>query len=242
MVSVALVILLVVSSTVGTENNSTEDENAGFCTTEKEACDGDTDEEKQKYEKIKWTDDKDYLIRDILDKADDEIVPNPTLAVDMFTEILKDHPQSGRGNYAIARTYQFLIWKTNSTEEKSELCKKTRSVLKDVLSFDVGEYIKTASAHLLLNIAERDCFDDKNEVIEALKFVNAYEPDGRYAIALCHDLFLEERYEEAVEQIDDVLSRKPVNFLLNLLKVEYEEEFRVFKKYLISVNHNESQR
>eukprot|EP00090_Calanus_glacialis_P034684 TRINITY_DN5853_c0_g1_i1.p1 TRINITY_DN5853_c0_g1~~TRINITY_DN5853_c0_g1_i1.p1 ORF type:complete len:535 (-),score=128.27 TRINITY_DN5853_c0_g1_i1:119-1723(-) len=219
MVPVGFVFLLFLTATLGSENNSTEEENEGFCTTEKESCDGDTDEEKQNYAKIKWTDDKDYLIREQLDKADDEIVPNPAVAVEMFNEILKDHPQSGRANYALARTYQFLIWKTNTTEEKSDFCEKTKTILRNVLSWsDLSEYLTTASAHLFLTIAEKDCFKSKSEGIEALQYIRAYEPDSRFAVVLCHDLFLEERYDEALEQIEDVLSRKPENFLLNILK------------------------
>ena len=241
MVPAGFVFLLFLTATLGSENNSTEEENEGFCTTEKESCDGDTDEEKQNYAKIKWTDDKDYLIREQLDKADDEIVPNPAVAVEMFNEILKDHPQSGRANYALARTYQFLIWKTNTTEEKSDFCKKTKTILRNVLSWsDLSEYLTTASAHLFLTIAEKDCFKSKSEGIEALQYIRAYEPDSRFAVVLCHDLFLEERYDEALEQIEDVLSRKPENFLLNILKVV----LLIFDlpNFFLPVNHYESKK
>ena len=196
------------------------DEDTGFCTTEKEACQEDTEEEKQKYEKIKWTDDKDYKIRKALDEADDEIVGNPTKAEELFHKVLAEHPQSGRANYALARTYQIMIWRSNSTEEKLDLCANTKSILRRTLSWpSVSDYIKTASAHLLLSVAEKDCFESKAEAIEALKQIRDMEPDSRYAVVLCHDLFLEERYEEAEEQIDDILSRNPEHFLLNLLKV-----------------------
>jgi len=219
MVPGGLIFLLLVCAIVGSENNSTDNTNEGFCTTEKEACDGDTEEEKQAYEKIKWTDDRDYLIKEKLDKADDEIVENPTLAVEMFSDILKDNPQSGRANYALARTFQFLIWKTNTTEERADLCDKTKTTLRNILSWtDLSEYLRKASAHLFLNIAEKDCVTSKSEAIEALQFIKEFEPDSRYAEVLCHDLFLEERYDEAVEQIDDFLSRKPNTFMLNILK------------------------
>jgi len=218
MILLTVVMGLVILSSASTDSNSTDNGDQGFCTTEKESCDGDTEEEKQKYAKIKWTDDNDYLIKDLLDKADDEIVPNPTHAVEMFNNILSDHPQSGRANYALARTLQIKLWKTNNTQEKTELCEKTRMLLRNLMKFNVTDYVKTASAHLLLNVAERDCFNSKTEVIEALQFITQFEADGRYAVVLCHDLFLEERYKEAMEQIDDILARKPRNFFLNLLK------------------------
>jgi len=215
-----LVLLYFVCNTGGSGSNNTgESNNEGFCTAETEACGDDLEEEKQKYEKIKWTDDKDYLIRDLLDKADDNIVEKPDVAVEMFNEILKSHPKSGRANYALARTFQFLIWKTNSTEEKSELCEKTKNILNNVLNWtDLSEYLRKASAHLLLGIAEKDCFNDKSEAINALQYIAQFEPDGRHAEVLCHDLFLEERYDEATKQIDQILQTSPQKFTLNILK------------------------
>merc|ERR1711981_1143544 len=101
---------------------------------------------------------------------------------------------------------------------RDELCEKSKTILRNILSWtDLSEYLRKASAHLFLGIAEKDCFTAKTEAIEALKYIAEFEPDGRHAEVLCHDLFLEEMYDEATDQIDDILSRKS-HFMLQILK------------------------
>ena len=194
----------------------------GVCTAENECREGE-EAAREDYAKRMWTDDRDYLIRDLLDKADEEIVTNPTKAEEMFADILKLNPESGRAKYALTKTYQVLMTRSNNSIETAELCQKAKSMLRQILTAEqVLESLVSASAHLLLKLAERECYESKLGVIEALKHMKKVAPDSRYHTVLCHDLFLEGLYEDAMEEIDEALSKNTTEFLLQILKVKLD--------------------
>ena len=94
---------------------------------------GDSEEMKQNYTKIKWTDDYDYNIKDELDAADDTIAKDRQLAIEMFQKILASHPESSRARYAMARVWQIMMIEANTTMERTDYCDKSAASFKLIL-------------------------------------------------------------------------------------------------------------
>ena len=179
-------------------------------------------EEKDKYEKIKWTDDYDYAIRQKLDQADDMISTDKEKAVSLFTEIISEHPASNRAHYALARTYIAIMNQANKTEERKELCEQAQLNLRTILDKTENlEMIDKSSANLLLRVSETDeCFS-RDDIILSLRVLRRGEEEGRYGTLLGQELLLAGRYQEALEESENILSVKPEEFLVNIIKVSW---------------------
>ena len=201
------------------------EEDGGTCSTSpEEKCSGTTNsdvlEEKEKYEKIKWTDDYDFAIREKLDVADDTISSDKAQAVRLFKEIIKEFPESNRAQYALARTYTAMMHETNQTEAKQELCGEAKLYLRTILDKqDNLEMMEKAAANLFLHISEsEECFS-REDIIHSLKVLRRGDEGGRYGTVLCQELMLAGRYQEALEETENILQVKPTEFLMNIIKV-----------------------
>ena len=201
------------------------EEDGGTCSTSpEEKCSGvttsDVVEEKEKYEKIKWTDDYDYAIREKLDIADDMISSDKDQAVSLFTEIISEFPDSNRAHYALARTYTALMQQANQTEDRKQLCGQARLYLRSILDKEGNlEMMEKSAANLLLHISEsEECFS-REDIIRSLGVLRRGEEEGRYGTVLCQELLLAGRYQEALEETENILQVKPTAFLMNIVKV-----------------------
>ena len=177
-------------------------------------------EEKEKYEKIKWTDDYDYAIREKLDLADDMISSDKDRAVSLFTEIISQYPASNRAHYALARTYTALMQRANQSEARAELCGQAKFYLRTILDKEDNlEMIDKSAANLFLHISEsEDCFSP-DDVIRSLRVLRKGDEEGRYGTVLCQELLLAGRYQEALQETENILQVKPTEFLMNIIKV-----------------------
>ena len=202
------------------------EEDGGTCSINpEEKCSGmttspDVAEEKEKYEKIKWTDDYDYAIREKLDLADDTISSDRDKAVRLFTEIISEFPDSNRAHYALARTYLAMMQKANQTEDRKLLCEQAKLNLRTILAKEENlEMMDKSAANLLLHISEdEDCFS-RDDIIQSLGVLRRGEEEGRYGTILCQELLLAARYEEALQESENILRVKPTEFLINIVKV-----------------------
>ena len=193
----------------------------GVCTDESQSCEVTVSEEdvKKNYTKINWTDDYDYAIREELDAADDTIAEDQDKAAEMFVKIIDDHPQSARAKYSLARTFEIQRSKLNDTSARLELCVKIKDLTKEILKLEnLKQAMKMGSAQLLLKLSEEHDCHSRPDMIIALTVFKEHEPEGRHSVVLCQELVFEERYEEALEIIEEILEKKPEEFVLNLLK------------------------
>ena len=177
-------------------------------------------EDKEKYEKIKWTDDYDYAIREKLDVADDMISTDKDKAVSLFTEIISEFPDSNRAHYALARTYIAMTDQSNQTEDKQRLCERAKINLRTNLAKTENlEMIDKSAANLLLHISQTEVCFSREDVIRSLGVLRRGEEEGRYGTILCQELLLAARYQEALQESENILRVKPTEFLMNIIKV-----------------------
>ena len=133
---------------------------------------------KQNYTKIKWTDDYDFNIRAELDAADDVIGVDQHQAIELFEEIIKNHPMSARAQYSLARTWHILYQKSNETDERVQLCSQAiEMVRKILLQGNLKEMMRFSCANLMLTLSgERPCYSRESQ-IEALRVLANADPE-----------------------------------------------------------------
>ena len=138
----------------------------------------------------------------------------------MFQEILADHPDSNRALYSLARTYVIRMHEANQTTEVAENCQLARERLYTILAKEGNlEIMDNSAANLLLHIADSDLCFYHEDLLEALGVLRRPEPEGRYAQVLCHELLMAGHFQRAAEESENILSNKPTEFLLNIIKV-----------------------
>ena len=219
MVRIIALVISVAALVWAEDNDVTE----GSCSTqEDDKCSEPTDEkdQREKYEKLKWTDDYDYDIREKLDEADDQISFDREKAVSLFQDILSSHPDSNRAHYSLARTYVVMMHEANLTSQKMEYCDLARQNLKIILSKEDNlEVMDNTAANLLLHISETETCFSRDDILESLRVLRRGDPEGRYGCVLCHELLLAGHLQEALDESESILKTKPTEFLLNIIKV-----------------------
>jgi len=205
-----------------------DNEDTGTCSMEKPTCgeplEDKEDKEKKEYKKIQWTNDEDYEVRHSLDKADDILGLQPLEAIEIYEEVLKDHPESPRANYALARSLQVIIMNQTTPEESKkqmcgrvfELCRKIMDIPKERMA----ELMRAATVVFMSGMAEGLC-EDRGVGIEATYFKLEDEPEAltvHQQNALVYDLYLESRWDEALTQINNTLTRFNQTIHLLLIK------------------------
>ena len=208
----------------------------GTCSMEKPTCGdigGGEEEEKQKYGKLQWTNDQDYVIRVSLDKADALIANHPRDAMEIYNDLLREHPSSPRANYALAKAHQVVAMNITEKEdpERKEACDTAFGLCRKIVNFpreNTTDIMRTLSHKCLLELSETVC-NDKNNFIEALYlYTRENEESKGHHKQLAYELFFAKRYEETMEQIDKVVQQFNDTQLLVVIKVSPQRGYKLF--------------
>ena len=106
-----------------------------------------------------------------------------------------------------------------------DLGEQAKMNLKTILDKkDNMEMIDKSSANLLLRASETEECSSRDDIIISLRVLRRGEEEGRYSVVLCHELLLAARYQEALEESENILSVKPEEFLVNIIKVRSQLE------------------